>query len=195
MKLAQLIQTRRNIRVIGIDDAHYADKTRGGPVNLAGVICSCTRFEGMLWGEITKDGMDSTDKIGQLIIKSKFAAQLHVVLLDGITFGGCNVVDLPQLHRQLGLPIVAVMRRMPNMEKFQHVTKQFPDSEERWRRTLAAGQIHQMDNWTFQCVGEEPETITKVLERLTDTGKVPEALRVAHLIGSAVMMGESTNRA
>lgn len=195
MKLAQLIQTQRTVRAIGVDDAHYADKTAGLPVNLAGVVCGGTRFEGMLWGSLTKDGIDSTDKIAELIKGSKFAAQLHVVLLDGITFGGCNVVDLPELHQQLGLPIVAVMRRMPNMEKFKHVTSLFPDADERWRRTQAAGEIHEIDDRTFQCIGEEPTVIAKVLKRLTDTGKVPEALRIAHLIGSAVMMGESTNRA
>jgi len=30
---------------------------------------------------------------------------------------------------------------------------------------------------------------------LTDTGHVPEALRLAHLIGSAIMTGQSSNRA
>ncbi|OAD24097.1 hypothetical protein THIOM_000050 [Candidatus Thiomargarita nelsonii] len=35
----------------------------------------------------------------------------------------------------------------------------------------------------------------KILQRLTLTGHVPEALRIAHLIGSAVMTGESGKRA
>ena len=195
MKLAQLIQTCRTIRVLGIDDAHYADKTAGTPVQMAGVICGATRFEGMLWGELTKDGMDSTDRIFDLVSASKFAAQLHLVLLDGITFGGCNVVDLPDLSDRLNLPIAAVMRRRPNLEQFRHVTTLLPESEERWRRTEAAGTIHEIGDWTFQCVGEEPHTMAKALTRLTDVGKVPEALRLAHLIGSAVMLGESTNRA
>ena len=64
-----------------------------------------------------------------------------------------------------------------------------------WRCTQAAGEVHQLDEWTFQLVGEEPEVIAKSLQRLTDNGKVPEALCLAHLIGSAVMLGESSNRA
>lgn len=35
----------------------------------------------------------------------------------------------------------------------------------------------------------------RVLNRVTDTGKVPEALRLAHLIGSAVKTGQSSKRA
>nr|WP_289501088.1 hypothetical protein [Gloeocapsopsis sp. IPPAS B-1203] len=33
--------------------------------------------------------------------------------------------------------------------------------------------------------------VTAVLQRLTERGKVPEALRLAHLIGAAVVKGES----
>ncbi len=96
---------------------------------------------------------------------------------------------------ELGLPVVAVMRRPPNMETFKQVVHSLPDSDERWRRTQAAGEIHQIDGWVFQCVGEQPHAVAKALARLTDNGRVPEALRIAHLIGSAVMLGESTNRA
>ena len=195
MEIDQLIQTRRSIRVIGIDDAHYADKTLGSKANLAAVVCGGTRFEGMLWGEISKDGMDSTDRIVELVGQSKFHAQLHLVLLDGITFGGANVVDLQEVNEQLQLPVVAVMRRSPNMDQFRGVLDRLPESDERWRRTQAAGEIHQTENWTFQCVGEEPAVIDRALSQLTDTGKVPEALRIAHLIGSAIKLGESTNRA
>ena len=195
MNLAKMLQTHRTIRVAGVDDAHYADKSRGSKVYFSAIVCGGTRFEGMLWGDLEKDGTDATYKIASLLGESKFFPQLHLVLLDGITFGGCNVVDLSQLHDRLNLPIVAVMRRPPNMERFEHVVNKFDDAEERWRCTQAAGEVHQLDGWTFQCVGEEPEIIAKSLQRLTDNGKVPEALRLAHLIGSAVMLGESSNRA
>ena len=41
----------------------------------------------------------------------------------------------------------------------------------------------------------DAHTAGQVLTRLTDTGHVPEALRLAHLIGSAIMTGQSSNRA
>ncbi|MFT7641913.1 MAG: hypothetical protein ACI9G1_003664, partial [Pirellulaceae bacterium] len=54
MDLNGLLNTGRNIRSIGIDDAHYPDKSMGSPVHVAGVVCAGTRFEGMLWGEEPK---------------------------------------------------------------------------------------------------------------------------------------------
>lgn len=194
MNLAKLLESRRQIRVLGLDDAHY-EKVRGSVVNVAGVVCSGIRFEGMLWGELSQDGLDATEKICGMVVGSKFAPQLHIALTDGITFGGCNVVELPVLAEQLKVPVAAVMRKHPNLEQFRNVVYKLPAPEERWRRVEAAGPIHEIDGWVFQCIGEDPKIIAKTLTRLTDQGKVPEALRVAHLIGSAIKLGVSTNRA
>jgi len=58
-----------------------------------------------------------------------------------------------------------------------------------------AGAIHQAGPFVFQVAGAEPARIAPLLTRLTDRGNVPEALRLAHLIGSAVQQGESGRRA
>lgn len=195
MELEKLLSCGRKIRVIGFDDAHYADKTRGAEVNVAGIVCSDTRFEGMLWGSIEKDGFDATDQLSKLLSNSKFAAQVQIALTDGITFGGCNVVDLRELNAKLGVPVVAVMRRRPDIDKFRFVIDRLPDSEDRWAQVQAAGPIHEIDGFVFQVVGECPIITARVLKRLTDQGKVPEALRLAHLIGSAVKLGTSGKRA
>jgi endonuclease V-like protein UPF0215 family len=47
----------------------------------------------------------------------------------------------------------------------------------------------------FQVAGAEPDEVARGLARLSDRGNVPEALRLAHLIGSAVRQGESGRRA
>ena len=195
MKLEVLVEQHKQIRVIGFDDTHHRGLPYLAPVNLAGVVCSKTRFEGMLWGEFQKDGLDVTSQIISLVENSKFAEQLHLVLLDGISFGGCNIVNLEEIHQKLGLPVATVMRRQPNMDKFNHVINQLPDPEERVRRIDAAGQIFEDRGFFFQVVGEKPATMARVLENLTDQGKIPEALRLAHLIGSAVKLGESGKRA
>lgn len=195
MNLKKLFEAERTIRVLGIDDAHYEDKTPGAAVNMTGIVCGGTRFEGMLWSNLTKDGLDATEQIISVVKRSKFHDQLHLILLDGITFGGANVADLSILHQELQLPIVAVMRKRPNLETFLHVLDQLPKSERRLKAVDAAGPIHEQNGWVFQCQGESPNEIARVLTRLTSNGKVPEALRIAHLIGSAVMLGESTKRA
>ena len=143
MNLEELLERRKNIRVIGFDDADHHGQPQGSPVNVAGVVCAGTRFEGMIWGQIEKDGMEATEVLIRMLNASKFASQLHLILLDGLTFGGCNVVDLPRLASETGLPAVAVMRKHPDMERFRYVVDLLPESGERWRRVQAAGVICQ----------------------------------------------------
>ena len=88
--LEKLIKKDLRIRVIGFDDAPFESR-RNSPVKIAGVVCSGTRFEGMLWGEVRKDGNDATDVICDLLLNSKFNDQVHMVLIDGLAFGGLSL--------------------------------------------------------------------------------------------------------
>lgn len=190
MKLARLLERGRRIRVVGFDDGP-GDPT----VPLAGVVCSGDRMEGLVWGEILRDGALSTDVISRLVLGSKYAEQLHLVLTDGITFGGLDVVDLAVLSERLGLPCVAVMRRPPDREAFVRALRSVDDPEGRIARMEAAGPVHLWEGGAFQVVGEQPEVIRRVLPKTVQQGKVPEALRLAHLITGAVATGESGRRA
>ena len=194
MNLETLVKLNRVIRVIGFDDAPF-QRDRYKNVYIAGIVCALTRFEGMLWGEIEKDGLDATDTICELLLNSKFLPQLHLVLIDGLGFGGFNLVDLPSLAERVQLPCVAVMRRYPNLTKVQAALSSLPHRDRRLELLQRAGQIHGYPPFYFQVSGEQPEIIVQVLQRLTDCGKVPEALRLAHLIGSAVIKGESSKQA
>lgn len=193
-KIDFLLRHNRQIRVIGFDDAPFVRHTKSS-VAVAGVICSLTRFEGMLWGYITADGWDSTEQLSQMLLGSKFHAQLHLVLLDGISMGGLNLIDLPLLSQQLQLPCVAVMRKLPNLKKMKAAICRLPDSATRLQLLAKAGEIHINPPFYFQVSGLSAELTVRSLQRLTDNGNVPEALRLAHLITSAVIKGESGRRA
>lgn len=192
--LHEMIRLAKQIRVIGFDDAPFGKAPNSG-VNVSGIVCSDTRFEGMLWGELSRDGLDATDVISTLLLESKFHAQVHVVLLDGITFGGFNIIDLPELAARVDRPCVAVMRRRPNVPAIRAVLNQLEHSAVRLARLQRAGPIHEHDGFVFQGIGSSPEVIATVLRQLTASGHVPEALRIAHLIGGAIKTGQSGRRA
>ena len=192
--LDELIRLNKTIRTMGFDDAPF-DHERGSPVNLSGIVCAGTRFEGMVWGEVRKDGDDATARVIELVMGSKFHDQLHVVLLDGLAFGGFNLVDLPALAEALDRPCVAVMRRPPDMEAIGRALAHFDDEQRRLELIARAGPVHEADPFFFQVAGAPPQDVPPVLAQLTDQGHVPEALRLAHLIGAAIKRGESSSRA
>ncbi|WP_444893254.1 DUF99 family protein [Microbulbifer sp. JMSA004] len=192
--LAELLRLRKQIRVIGFDDAPF-EKRRGAPVKVSGIVCTKTRFEGMLWGQVSKDGMEATETLATLLKESKFYSQVNVVLTDGVAVGGFNIIDLPKLADILQRPCIALMRKPPDIQAIDKALQNFPDYLLRKETLMKAGSIHNYNNFHFQVQGCEPEIAAQVLEQTTDTGYVPEALRLAHMIGAAVMTGQSGKRA
>ena len=182
------------LRAIGFDDAPFG-RRRGCAVPVAGVVCNATRFEGMVWGRVRRDGWNSTDVLCRLLLGGKFLPQLHVVLLDGIALGGLNLVDLELLSRRLRLPCVALMRREPDLAGMERAIRTLPRPAARLEMLRRAGPVHLRAPFVFQVRGAEPSWAAEALARLTDTGHVPEALRLAHLVGSAVVTGQSGHRA
>jgi endonuclease V-like protein UPF0215 family len=87
------------------------------------------------------------------------------------------------------------MRRRPDLEAVARALRHLPRAERRLELLRRAGPIHQLAGFTFQVQGAEPAWVAEALGRLTDRGRVPEALRLAHLIGAAVVTGESSRRA
>ncbi len=184
----------RIIRAVGFDDAPFARRRRG-EVGIAGVVCAGTRFEGLVWGRVRQDGWNATNAVVRLLLHGKFLPQVHLVLLDGIAFGGFNVVDLEALSARLARPCVAVMRRAPDVDAVARAIRRLPRPERRLDLLRRAGPIHRLSGFVFQVRGADPEPTARALARLTDRGAVPEPLRLAHLVAAAVRTGESGRRA
>lgn len=184
----------RTLRVIGFDDVPWRHR-RTRAVGVVGAVCAGTRFEGMVYGTVRRDGWRATSALEALLLQGKFLPQVHLVLLDGIALGGFNVVDLPRLARTLRRPCVAVMRKLPDLPAMERAARRLPRPEARIAVLRRAGPIHVSGPFVYQVHGAEPREVGAALERLTDTGNVPEALRLAHLIGGALAYGQSGRRA
>lgn len=195
-RFAMFLEQHKTFRVIGIDDTPFR-RTQQEPVPVAAVVCAGTRFEGMLWSSVQRDGREATAKLTEIIRSSKFYAQLHAVLLDGIALGGFNVVDLEVLSEQLDLPCLSIMRKLPDLVGIEQALDRMGPEEKtfRWALIQKAGEIYQQGPFCFQVKGLAPELAGAMLATVTDTGHVPEALRLAHLIGAAVATGQSSKRA
>lgn len=176
-------------RVVGIDDSFSKDFCC-----LVGCVMSGRNVEGFIYEEISVDGLDSTEKILKMITKSKFYDQIKVIFLSGITFGGFNIVDISEIYSKTSIPVIVVMNRKPNLDEFYSALKNFKDFEKRIDIVKRAGEIFQIDDIYTQLCGLSVEDAKRMLEMNKFEGKIPEALRLAHLIASAIVHGESKNR-
>ncbi len=190
-------KVKPEVRVVGFDDGtfSFSSKLEREKTILFGVVMKGSKeVVGAVSRWITVDGTDATEKLIDAVVSSRFK-DLRVIMLKGITYGGFNVVDLEALHRETGLPVIVVVRKRPDLKAMElALGKHFPDWEERVELLRKAPPLLEMipGKLYVQAVGLEPKTAFEVVRVTTRTGLIPEPLRLAHIVASAVMTGEST---
>ncbi|MBI2654714.1 DUF99 family protein, partial [Candidatus Woesearchaeota archaeon] len=106
---------KKEIRVIGIDDSPF-NKFKDKKTLLVGVVMrGGSWIDGILSTKADVDGNDATKRISNMINKSKFKPQLQCIFLNGIAVGGFNVVDVKELSKQTKLPVITIIRKMPDI--------------------------------------------------------------------------------
>ncbi|NPA75893.1 MAG: DUF99 family protein [Euryarchaeota archaeon] len=187
----------KNIRILGVDDSHFTPHTHG-TVMVAGVVMRVSGYiDGFLTTSITIDGTDATEKIAQMA-RGKYHRDIRVIMTQGITFGGFNVLDIRALAQHAGAAVIVVSRKKPNLESMREALKKhFPDWKERYA-LLTAVPIEKISNgehalW-IQRVGIESDEALQIIHATTVRGAVPEPVRLAHLMASAIYFGESKGK-
>jgi len=183
---------KKEIRIIAWDDCAFRFEQKR--VLIVGVVFRGGSFlDGMLSTSIDKDGLDATEKIAKSILKSRHYDQLSLIMLDGITLAGFNLVDIKKLNKKTKLPVIAVQRKKPDMAKFKKTMKIFKDYKKRLAVVSNAGRIFTFgkDKKIFyQKKGIDDERAREILKITCIRSDIPEPIRVAHLIASG-LSGES----
>ena len=180
------------IRVLGVDDGVFTPRSRG-LVPVVGVVFRGGYWlDGVMHTNVKVDGLDATKKIISMIINSPHYKQLRVIMLNGITFAGFNIVDIKELNSKTKLPVIAVTREKPNFREIREALRNLPKSEERWKAIENAGKVYEVSTRNekekihMQISGILEEDAKKILQLTSTRSNIPEALRVAHLIASGI---------
>jgi len=189
---------KQEIRILGIDDAPFTPRTSGEVMLIGTVFRGGTWLDGVLRTQIIIDGSDATDKIVKMVCSSRNKDQLGVIMLDGITFGGFNIVNIKKIFEKTEIPVIVVMRKFPHFDKIQTALKRFKDWEKRWNRVLIAGEVHKVENEEtifIQTYGISLDDAKEIIKISTTRSALPEPVRAAHIIAAGVETGESKGNA
>jgi endonuclease V-like protein UPF0215 family len=181
--------------VIGFDDAPFAREHRGD-VTLVGAICARTRLDGVVTGKVRRDGSNATARMIELVQHSQFGGHLRAVILQGIAVAGFNVVDVHALHHGLGLPVLVVARRRPDWAAMRRaLLSRVPGGARKWALIEAAGEMEPLRGLFVQRAGMTRGQADALLRVTTQHGKLPEPVRLAHIIAGGIVEGRSRGRA
>jgi endonuclease V-like protein UPF0215 family len=188
---------KQQLRVLGIDDSPF-----GFGDSTAMVIGALVRvpnyLESVMRTEVAVDGIDASKKVTGMVLESRYRDQIKLILIDGIALAGFNVLDIDYIHSSLEIPVLTVTRDKPDFAKIRAaLMKYFPDWRDRFdlltRHILR--EIPTEHKPLFASgLGLEWREFEELVKMSTVRGAVPEPLRVAHLIASAMVRGESYGR-
>ncbi len=186
------------IRILGIDDSALISDT----ITIVGAFFRGGMWlDGVLRSEITRDGMDATDRIIEMVRKSKHYPQIRAILLDGVTYGGFNPVDIVRLNEETTIPVIVMMRDLPDLDKMEVALTHLPEGKKRMEIIKKAGSIIEVitkdaSNPVFiQCSGMGQKMAARIVQISSTRSNIPEPLRVAHLIATGIVLGESRGKA
>jgi uncharacterized protein len=185
---------KREIRVLGIDDSHF-DKFRHRYAAVFGVFFRGGNYcDGVVSTRVSVDGNNATKKLADMVNSTRFKAQLRCIFLDGINMAGFNIVDIHGLNRLTKVPVVVIMRRHPDRDNIKRILKRLGMG----RKCVLldkAGEPRRLGRIYVQFAGASLEEVAEMI-RITSTHSfIPEPLRVAHLIGAGLVLGESKGKA
>ena len=200
MREVKFWQIKPEIRILGVDDGPFEPKS-GGKVPLVGAVFRGGRWlDGVLINYIEQDGTDVTERLIEMVNRSRHRGQLRVLMVDGVTFAGFNVLDVKEVFRKTGLPVIVISRELPDMVEIRKAIKHIPGWRERWKVIRGVGKIYSVRTKSrgspiyMQPIGIKRADAENVVKLTSTRSLIPEPLRVAHLIATAVVRGESYGR-
>ncbi len=182
---------KRGIRIAAFDDGPFAKGSRNALV--VGVIGRERLVEGILSFSVSIDGDDATRKLVASLKHSRFLEQVKLIAINGITFAGLNVVDTVALYGALRIPVIAVTRKKPHSSLLKNAVRKAGGGGTDKKIKIIDGIAHssgllRIHGIYVQQTGTSGALGGDILDNSL------ELLRLAHLVASGIVRGESKGR-
>lgn len=192
-----MMRIKKEIRILGIDDSNFTREDSEVLV-VGALVRGGFWIDGVVSTHVERDGLEATEKITEMILKARYK-DLRAIMLKGITLAGFNLVDIEKLNQDTGLPVVVVMRKMPDLGSIEKALTNLNHKEERLEIIEKAGKIYEgkvqeNSDIFFQFKGIEEEDARELIRISSMHSNIPEPLRVSHIIATGVVKGESTKK-
>jgi endonuclease V-like protein UPF0215 family len=133
-----------------------------------------------------------------MLNSSKFKPHIQAILLNGIAFGGFNVVNIHSINKNTSIPVITIIRKSPDFKSIKATLKKL-GMEKKYQLMELAGKPKSIKTkhgavW-FQYAGCTEKQAAEFIALTSTRSNIPEPIRIAHIIGQGIMLGESSGGA
>jgi len=181
--------------LLGIDDGPF-EKFESPTTPLVGVMMEGHDLvEGVAVTDFAVDGADVTSFLAEWVRGLRLRDALHGVVLGGVTIAGLAVVDVPALAAALSVPVLNVSRREPSDAALTEALEAAGLGERREILGRAPRHVRVDDSLWVAAAGIDPGEAVGWVRAARHKSRLPEPLRLAHLVAAAMVYGQSRGRA
>ncbi len=174
-------------RILGIDDGPFSrPKDKFTP--FVGVLMRMDgRIEGIRVGKLAIDG-DYAEKAIYAMAASMGPGNINLIMSDGVTFAGFDIVSPENVYKDTGIPYVSITHSPADLESMEAALTKHGE-------LLKIGKLKGLNPVKCSIHGSEfvvnyaglgQDEALKVLERSMMVGNVPEPVRIADMIATSI---------
>jgi endonuclease V-like protein UPF0215 family len=179
---------KSGVRVLGIAESFKKTQSKSFVVGI--VMRGDFRIDGFGFCRPTVGGNDSTESLVRLFKRLK-RQDIRAWMLGGSLISWFNAVDIVELHRITGVPVVCVTYH-PSEGVEKYLKEYFPDNWQSRLETLEKAGIRTSINLRtghsafITTAGVGIPKAKQLLDIFTLDGRIPEPIRVSRLIAAAL---------
>ena len=181
---------KKGIRILGISESFVKGTSKHS--TLSGVVMRADLIiDGFTFSKVKVGGMDATQKIIEMY-EALDRQDINILLLNGCVISWYNVIDLNYVVDAIGLPLICVTYRdSKGLETF--FKENFPED---WQRRTEVYKrngprtpltLHTGHTIYARFLNISKEETSRLLNKFTFHGAVPEPLRIARLLARSLM--------
>jgi len=181
-----------SLRVVGIDEGYFPPEFKRKRLQtiLVAVLCDWTIPVDVKISRVIVDYDNVNERILKLL--SRFKVRPNILILDGVTYAGFNVVNPKLLNAKLGMPVITVFKHDLNMERIRvALRKHFNDWAYRFdviHSTYTNSHLIHTP-WRplrISAYGMDRSAVVNLIIGLQKISPIPEPLRLADVIASGL---------
>ena len=182
---------KKAIRALGVAESFRANEVKS---TLVGVVMrSDLVLDGFAINQLTVSGSDATRSVLKLFQKLH-RNDINAIMISGSVLSLYNVLDITEIYKDLRIPVVALSFRKAKSDLYRNVEAKFPEATANKKLKL----LEKLGDSTRQklvtgysvfvrSAGIGDVESSKLLNKFTLQGAVPEPVRVARLLAKSLL--------